>query len=217
MSWGFLSFVGEPWFVLTWYAIGAAGVWYLVYDLHNHNTVLKPAIKWGWPIIVFFFSVIGLALYFLTARAPGIGEIEDEEEKKKAHQQYQMNMWRRVNGAVIHCVAGDGAGIMTGMVIARAAGMSFWQEFWFEYVVGFAFGWFIFQRKSMTMMTDSIPKQLAMAFRAEFFSMLTVMAGMGAVMAYVTPLAVGQQPSPATAAFCTISKPARPETISTRS
>jgi hypothetical protein len=201
MSWGFLSFLAEPWFVITWYAIGAAGVWYLVYDLHNHNTPLKAAMKWGWPIIVFFFSVIGLALYFLTARAPGIERIHDPEQKKQAHHQYEMNMWRRVNGAVIHCVAGDGAGIMTAMVIARAAGMSFWQEFWFEYLVGFAFGLFIFQRKSMTMMTDSIPMQLAMAFRAEFFSMLTVMGGMGAVMAYVTPMVVTQQPKPLTAAF----------------
>jgi hypothetical protein len=201
MSWAFLSFLGEPWFVITWYAIGAIGVWFLVYDLHDNNTVLKPAMKWGWPIIVFFFSVIGLALYFLTARAPGIGNIKDEKEKERLHTRYEMNMWRRVNGAVIHCVAGDGAGIMTGMVIARAAGMSFWQEFWFEYLVGFAFGWFIFQRKSMTMMTDSIPMQLAMAFRAEFFSMLTVMGGMGAVMAYITPMVATQQPKPLTAAF----------------
>ena len=201
MSWGLLAFLAEPWFVTTWYAIGLAGACYLIYDLHNHNTVLKPAMKWGWPIIVFFFSIIGLALYFLTARAPGIAQIADTAEKKKAHEQYEMNMWRRVNGAVIHCVAGDGAGIMTAMVIARAAGMSFWQEFWFEYAVGFAFGLFIFQRKSMAMMTDSIPMQLAMAFRAEFFSMLTVMGGMGAVMAYVTPMVATQQPKPLTAAF----------------
>ncbi len=106
-----------------------------------------------------------------------------------------------MNGAVIHCVAGDGAGIITGMVIARAAGMSFWQEFWFEYAVGFAIGWLIFQRKSMTMMTDSLPTQLAMAFRSEFFSMLTVMGGMGAVMTYVTPMVVGSQPKPSTFAF----------------
>jgi hypothetical protein len=201
MSWAFLSFLGEPWFVISWYAIGLAGVWFLVYDLHNHNTVLKPAMKWAWPIIVFFFSVIGLALYFLTARAPGIGRIADEQEKQQAHDRYEMNMWRRVNGAVIHCVAGDGAGIMTAMVIARAAGMSFWQEFWFEYLVGFAFGLFIFQRKSMAMMTDDIPTQLAMAFRAEFFSMLTVMGGMGAVMTYITPMVATQQPKPLTAAF----------------
>jgi hypothetical protein len=50
-------------------------------------------------------------------------------------------------------------------------------------------------------MTDGPLMGLWMGGRAEFFSMMTVMAGMGAVMAYVTPLAVGQQPSPLTAAF----------------
>lgn len=201
MSWSFLSFLGEPWFVIPWYAVGLAGVWLVIYDVRNHNTVLKPAMKWAWPVIVLFFSVIGIALYFLTARAPGIGELKDEEQKEKAHNEYEKSMWRRVNGASSHCVAGDGFGIMTAMVIARAGGLSFWQEFWFEYVVGFAIGWFVFQRKSMTMMTGDLGKQLAMAFRAELFSMLTVMGGMGAVMTYVTPSVATAQPKPLTAAF----------------
>jgi hypothetical protein len=87
------------------------------------------------------------------------------------------------------------------MVIARAFSFTFWQEFWFEYAVGFAFGWFIFQLKSMRMMTDSLGRALAMAFRAEFFSMLTVMGGMGAVMTFVTPSVVGAQPKATTYAF----------------
>lgn len=201
MNLSFLYFLAESWFVIPWYVIGTLGAVYLIYDMRVHNTILKPAIQWAWPIIVFFFSVIGLALYFLTARAPGIGKKQSKEEKQKLHNQYETSMWRRVNGAVIHCVAGDGFGIMTAMVIARAGGFSFWQEFWFEYVVGFAIGWFLFQRKSMTMMTDSLPKQLAMAFRGEFFSMLTVMGGMGAVMTYVTPLVATSQPKPLTYAF----------------
>lgn len=201
MNWSFLAFVGAPWFVLAWYAVGLLGMAFVIDDTRNVNTALKPAVRWAWPIIVLFFSVIGLALYFLTARAPGIDHIESEQQKQAAHDQYERSLWRRVNGASIHCVAGDGLGIMTAMVIARAGNLGFWQEFWLEYAVGFAFGWFIFQRKSMTMMTDSVPKQLAMAFRAEFFSMLTVMGGMGAVMTYVTPMVATAQPKPLTAAF----------------
>ena len=198
---GFLYSLAQGWFVIPWYVIGALGAWFVIYDIRNMNTPLKPAMKWAWPIIVFFFSVVGLALYFLTARAPGIGKIIGDESKKEAHHSYENNMWRRVTGAVIHCVAGDGFGIMTGMVIARAASMSFWQEFWFEYIVGFAIGWFIFQRKSMEMLTDNLALQLAMSFRAEFFSMLTVMGGMGAVMTFVTPLVATSQPKPLTYAF----------------
>lgn len=201
MNWTFLSFLGEPWFVVPWYAVGVLAAGFVVYDLGHDNTPLKTAMKWAWPIIVLFFSVLGLALYFATARAPGIAKKQSPDEKKAAHDAFERAMWRRVNGAVIHCVAGDGIGIMTAMVIARATGMSFWQEFWFEYLVGFGVGWLVFQRKSMTMMTDSVPRQLAMAFRAEFFSMLTVMGGMGAVMTFVTPLVATAQPKPFTAAF----------------
>jgi len=201
MLWTHLRFLGEPWFVVPWYAIGALGSLFLVYDIRRHNTPLKPAMKWAWPIIVFFFSLLGVGLYFATARVPGIGKLAEGTEREQAHARYERSMFRRVAGAVIHCVAGDGIGIMTAMVLARAAGMSFWQEFWFEYAVGFVIGWLIFQRKSMSMMSRSLPKQLAMAFRAEFFSMLSVMGGMGAVMTFVTPQVVTAQPHPLTAAF----------------
>lgn len=201
MDWTALAFLAAPWFVVSWYVAGALFALWVGRDLYRVNTPLKPAMKWAWPIIVLFFSVLGLALYFLTARAPGIGRMRSTEEKRRAHHDYERSMARRVNGAVIHCVAGDGLGIMTGMAIARVLGLTFWQEFWFEYAVGFAFGLLIFQLRSMIGMTDSKLMALWMAFRAEFFSMLTVMAGMGAVMAYVTPAVVGAQPKPDTFAF----------------
>lgn len=96
-------------------------------------------------------------------------------------------MMKKVTGAASHCVAGDGLRIVTAMIIARLIGMKFWQEFWFEYGAGFVFGWLIFQYKSMTKMTQSVIRRLAMAFRAEFFPMLAVMPGMGIVP--VWPLA----------------------------
>ncbi len=119
----------------------------------------------------------------------------------KRFYQYASSTWRKVTGSVIHCVGGDGLGVITGMVFARLLGMSFWQEYWFEYAVGYVFGWFIFQYVAMRMMTDSPIKALLMGARGEFFSMLTVMAGMGLIMGYVTPLAVGEQPKPYTYAF----------------
>jgi hypothetical protein len=60
---------------------------------------------------------------------------------------------------------------------------------------------FHFQYKAMSKMTDSVLQALWMGGRAEFFSMITVMAGMGAVMGFVTPLVVGEQPMPDTCAF----------------
>jgi hypothetical protein len=141
----------------------------------------------AWPIIVFFFSVLGLAVYAAFGRTqrertePGIS-------------------FRKLNASVIHCVAGDGVGIITAMLFARAFNMTFWGEFWLEYATGFLVGWLIFQRISMKEMAPS-SQALAMAFRAEFFSMLAVMGGMGAVMTFVTPSVVGAQPGPLTYAF----------------
>jgi hypothetical protein len=196
-----LSFLAAPGFVVPWYLFGLAAAAWVWRDLRLVNTPPMTAMKWAWPIVVLFFSVLGLGLYFAAGRAPGIAHASSPEQKQQLHDVFERSMLRRVNGAVIHCVAGDGLGIMSAMVLARVLELSFWQEFWFEYAVGFAFGWLIFQFKSMTMMTDSKARALAMAFRAEFFSMLTVMGGMGAVMAYVTPAVVGMQPKPTTAAF----------------
>ena len=60
--------------------------------------------------------------------------------------------WKKVVGADIHCVAGDGLGIITAMVVTRWLGVDFATEFWIEYAVGFAFGWFIFQYWAMRSM-----------------------------------------------------------------
>lgn len=200
MDTGFLSFLAQPWFVISWYVIGFFGAIWVIYDAYVLNKQVNPALKWAWPIIIFFFSIIGIVLYLWTCRPPSIGEVEGEEEKQR-HHEYVSTPFRKVTGSVIHCVGGDGLGIMTAMVIARLINMSFWGEFWFEYAVGFAFGWFIFQYKAMSKMADGPLQALWMGGRAEFFSMMTVMAGMGIVMAYVTPLTIGEQPDPTTFGF----------------
>jgi hypothetical protein len=181
----FLVWLAQPWFVLSWYGVGIVGAIWVWYDTSAINDPVPQALKWAWPIIVLFFSIVGLVLYVWTCRPPGIGHV-GEEERKRIFREY---------------AGGDGLGIMTAMVLARVWSMDFWQEFWFEYAVGFAFGWFFFPNKSMRAMTDGPLQPLWRGGRAEFFSMMTVMAGMGAVMAFVTPLVVGQQPPPDTTAF----------------
>ncbi len=196
-----LSFLAQPWFVVAWYVTGIAAAVWVVHDTHTANTGVNVAITWAWPIIVFFFSVLGLGFYLLASRPPGIARIDGEQAKRQAYVEYVSPTWRRVTGSVIHCVGGDGLGIVTAMVFARIVGLSFWGEFWAEYVVGFLFGWFIFQYKAMRAMAGSALMALWMGGRAEFFSMITVMAGMGAVMGFVTPLSVAEQPPPQTFAF----------------
>ena len=45
----------------------------------------------------------------------------------------------------MRCVAGDGAGILAGAVIAGLSGFSVLADLALEYVLGFGFGWMIFQ------------------------------------------------------------------------
>lgn len=199
LSW--LSFLAEPWFVIPWYALGIASAAWAIHDMNQHNRQVDLAVKWAWPIILVFFSLIGLAFYLTTSRPPRIGEVASDDEQAKVFAEYSASTFRKVTGSVIHCVGGDGLGIVSAMVLARVTGMSFWQEYWLEYAVGYAFGWFLFQYLAMSMMSDSVPRILWMAARGEFFSMLTVMAGMGFVMGCVTPLVVGEQPNPGTFGF----------------
>ncbi|MBW7851677.1 MAG: DUF4396 domain-containing protein [Rhodospirillales bacterium] len=198
-----LPFMAEPWFAITWYAIGTLGVVWMVYDAQTANSALNPPLKVAWPIIIFFFSAIGIVLYLVTSRPSDIARYEGHEAKMKRFTEYSQPTWRKVVASAIHCVGGDGLGIMTAMVLARVFGFPFWREFWFEYLIGYLLGWFIFQTWAMRLHGNGWFAAIWKGGRAEFFSMITVMLGMGLVMAQVTPSVVGAQPMPNTFAFWT--------------
>ncbi len=200
MDFSFLGFLMNPYFVAAWYITGLFAAGWTLNDELYVNTRVNLALKPGWIVIIIFFSVIGFWLYLASCRPPDIEKYSGEEEKK-LFQNYVKPVWKKVIGSVIHCVGGDGLGIMTAMVISRIIGFKFWTEFWFEYAVGFAFGWFIFQYIAMREMGNSPLMSLWKGGRAEFFSMITVMLGMGLVMKFVTPNVVGHPPKPDTAAF----------------
>ena len=56
-------------FVLSWYVSGFILTLWVIYDVLYVNTSVSKPLKVGWPIIVFFFSIIGLLLYLFTCRA----------------------------------------------------------------------------------------------------------------------------------------------------
>lgn len=200
MKLDFLNFLGDPLFVGAWYGVGIVAAAWVLYDSFHANRHVSVALKAGWPIFIVFFSVIGLALYWCSCRPPHIGAL-DGEAARQAHAAFVQARWKKVVGSVIHCVSGDGLGIISAMVVTRLMRFPFWEDFWIEYVVGFAFGWFIFQYWAMRAMGHSPLGALWRGGRAEFFSMITVMLGMGLVMRYVTPAVVGAPPLPNTAAF----------------
>lgn len=176
---------------------------WVIYDSHTANSALNPPLKACWPILIFFFSVIGLAIYLAASRPPDIGRHHGRVDKMRRFTEFSRPRWRKVIASAAHCVGGDGLGIMTAMLAARLLGFSFWQEFWFEYAVGFGLGWFLFQTWAMRLHGNGWLAAIWKGGRAEFFSMITVMLGMGLVMRYVTPAVVGAQPKPDTYAFWT--------------
>ena len=198
-----LPFMASPAFAISWYAIGVIGAVAIAIDANTANSALNPPLKVAWPIIVFFFSLVGVALYLVTSRPGDIGRVQGRKAKTERFTQYSKPTWRKVVASATHCVGGDGMGIMTAMVFARVEGFSFWGEFWFEYLIGYLLGWFIFQTWAMRMHDNGWFESIWKGGRAEFFSMITVMLGMGLVMRFVTPATVGAQPLPDTYAFWT--------------
>jgi len=150
----------------------------------------SPVLKWGIIIVTLYSGPIGLVLWLLACREPLPG----------LHERYVAARWRQVVGSTMHCVAGDGIGILAAAVVASLLHLPGPVEAVFEYAAGFLFGWMIFQALFMRdMMGGSYPKALAATFYAELVSMNGVMAGM-MIVTMPWRAALGD-PGPATAAF----------------
>lgn len=196
-----LGFLAESRIAAAWYGAGLVAAVAIAVDSLAANRTLNAPLKVAWPIIALFFSVAGAVLYLVTSRPPGIGRVQGKLGKMQRFTAFSRPRWRKVVASAIHCVGGDGLGIMTAMVIARSLHFSFWGEFWFEYLVGYLFGWLVFQTWAMRLHGNGWIQALWKGGRAEFFSMITVMVGMGLVMRFITPAAVGTRPLPDTVAF----------------
>jgi hypothetical protein len=79
----------------------------------------------------------------------------------------------------MHCVAGDGVGILAGAVLSSVLGIAGGTEVIIEYTLGFAFGWTIFQALFMRDMAGGFYlRALTSTFAPELLSMNFLMAGM---------------------------------------
>jgi Domain of unknown function (DUF4396) len=111
----------------------------------------------------------GCILYVLGCREPLPG----------LHERYVATRWRQVLGSTMHCVAGDGVGILAGAVIASLFHLPKAADIALEYALGFAFGWSIFQSLFMRSMAGgSYKRALTSTFFPELLSMNCLMAGM---------------------------------------
>jgi hypothetical protein len=153
--------------MLLWFVLTAAALLFVAVDIRS--TPESPVLKWGFLLLTAYTGVVGAFLYVLGCREPLAG----------LHERYVAVRWRQTLGSTMHCVAGDGVGILAGAVIAGVAGLTGLGEVILEYVLGFAFGWTIFQALFMRDMAGgSYKRALIGTFVPELLSMNLLMAGM---------------------------------------
>src|SRR5262245_61210409 len=153
--------------MLLWFLLAAAALIFVAVDIRT--TPESPVLKWGFVLLTAYTGVVGAFLYVLGCREPLPG----------LHEQYVAARWRQALGSTMHCVAGDGVGIIAGAVLSSAFGIAGLAEVALEYVLGFAFGWTIFQALFMRDMSGgSYRRALTDTFISELLSMNLLMAGM---------------------------------------
>ena len=153
--------------MLLWFLLTAASLLFVAVDIRT--TPESPVMKWGFVLLTAYTGVVGAFLYVLGCREPLPG----------LHERYTAARWRQTLGSTMHCVAGDGIGILAGAVLSTYLGIAGIAEAILEYVLGFAFGWTIFQALFMRDMAGGTYRRaLSSTFVAELLSMNLLMAGM---------------------------------------
>ncbi|NOZ66912.1 MAG: DUF4396 domain-containing protein [Alphaproteobacteria bacterium] len=153
--------------MLLWFILTAFSVLFVAID--SLKTPESPVLKWGFVLLTVYTGPLGAFLYVLGCREPLPG----------LHEQYSAVRWRQVLGSTMHCVAGDGLGILAGAVIGGAVHLSKPGEIGLEYLLGFGFGWTIFQALFMKAESGgSLYKALKNTFIPELVSMNYLMTAM---------------------------------------
>jgi hypothetical protein len=118
--------------MLLWFVLAAISLLFVAIDIRT--TPESPVLKWGFALLTAYTGVVGAFLYVLGCREPLPG----------LHERYVAARWRQTLGSTMHCVAGDGVGILAGAVLASVLGLAGPTEVIVEYVLGFALGWMVF-------------------------------------------------------------------------
>jgi hypothetical protein len=175
--------------MLLWFILTALSVVYVAADIYR--TPESPVLKWAFVLLTAYTGPIGAFLYVLGCREPLPG----------LHERYVATRWRQVLGSTMHCVAGDGAGILVGAILGAFLSFSGAVDITIEYILGFGFGWSIFQALFMkNSMGGSYKQALKKTFIPELVSMNVLMAAFIPVMMFGFALSPGSH-NPAKPAF----------------
>jgi hypothetical protein len=100
--------------MLLWWILTIPSFLFVVIDIWR-TTPESVVLKWAFVILTAFTGPLGAFFYVLGCREPLRGN----------HEQYVAARWRQVLGSTMHCVAGDGIGIVVGAAIGGVLAMSF--------------------------------------------------------------------------------------------
>lgn len=165
--------------ILLWFILTAVSVAFVVVDIHN--TPESKVLKWGFILLTLYTGPFGAFMYVFACREPLPG----------MHEKYVTATWRQVVGSTMHCVAGDGVGILVGAVIGGALSLAMPTDIIIEYVLGFGFGWTIFQA---LFMKDSIGGSYSKALKTTFIPELVSMNLLMTAMVPISSIAKANVP-----------------------
>jgi len=94
--------------MLLWFPLNRLSRLFVVVDIRT--TPESLVLKWGFVLLTAYTGPLGAFLYVLGCREPLLG----------MHERYVAIRWRQVLGSTMHCVAGDGVGVLAGTVIAAS-------------------------------------------------------------------------------------------------
>lgn len=175
--------------MLLWFILTAISVAFVVIDIRS--TPESVVLKWGFILLTLYTGPFGAFLYAIGCREPLPG----------LHERYVAVRWRQVLGSTMHCVAGDGVGILVGAVIGSVLSLALLADIALEYVLGFGFGWTIFQALFMKDTAGgSYTKALQNTFIPELLSMNCLMAAMVPISSIAKSYVPGSE-SPLSPAF----------------
>ena len=175
--------------MLLWFLLTAMALAFVAIDVRSMP--MARVMKWGFVLLTAYTGPIGAFLYVLGCREPLSG----------LHERVIEARWRQVLGSTMHCVAGDGVGILAGAIVASSLTLTRPLEIGLEYALGFLFGWTIFQGLFMRGMAGgSYRRALTTTVLPEFLSMNLVMSGM-MLVASLGRIVVGEPFSPLTPEF----------------
>src|SRR6266404_4125148 len=98
--------------MLLWFLLTAMAVIFVAWDIQS--TPESPVLKVGFVLLTCYTGPFGAFLYVLGCREPLPG----------LYEQYIAIRWRQVLGSTMHCVAGDGVGIIAGAMLASFFGLT---------------------------------------------------------------------------------------------